>query len=80
MDPRNIFSAVVASPKVKSMTRLAELLDEPIPTVNNWRTRGIPAKHCKAVERLTGISVRRLRPEDWHHYWPDAPKRTKASA
>lgn len=62
-----------------SPTKLAEALGEPNrSTVNNWRIRGIPANRAKQIERLTGISVKLIRPDDWHEYWPDA--RRKATA
>lgn len=54
------------------LTTLANALGESAQTVSNWRdpNRGFPANQCKALERLTGVSVRRLRPNDWHDYWP----------
>lgn len=42
--------------------------------VCNWGRRGIPADMAKTVEALTGISVRNLRPDDWHKYWPEQPR------
>ena len=54
-----------------SATALAAALGEPnVATVMNWRTRGIPARKARAIERLTGISVQRIRPDDWRDYWP----------
>jgi len=48
--------------------------------VCNWEHRSIPADMAKTVEGLTGISVRELRPNDWHRYWPEPePKRRKPS-
>ena len=43
--------------------------------VHNWRSRGFPVAKCRQIEALTGISVRRLRPDDWRTYWPEAAKR-----
>ena len=40
-------------------------------TVNNWKRRGVPVHRCKPLERLTGVSVKRLRPNDWRDYWPE---------
>lgn len=57
-------------------TAVARSLGESVQTVCNWLDRGVPASKAKGVEKLTGISVRELRPSDWHLYWPaEAPKR-----
>ena len=54
---------------------LAAALDETPQTVNNWRARRrAPVRRSKAIEALTGVSVRLLRPSDWANYWPDAPE------
>jgi DNA-binding transcriptional regulator YdaS (Cro superfamily) len=50
---------------------LADALGESMQTITNWRARGVPANRCVAVEQLTGISRRVLRPLDWSEYWPD---------
>lgn len=52
------------------LSKLAAELGESPQAVANWKQRGIPAARCKAVERLTGIPVRELRPHDWRDYWP----------
>ena len=65
----DVFSEVVQV--VGSIKALSERLNESLATVCNWRTRGIPANRARSIEALTGISVRRLRPNDWHEYWPD---------
>jgi hypothetical protein len=57
--------------KAGSIKAIAVALNESLATVCNWRHRGIPPNKAKALEALTGISVRRLRPKDWHEYWPD---------
>ena len=56
---------------------LAVALGETIQTVWNWRARGFPPNKCKAIERVTGVSVRELRPNDWRDYWPE-PARENA--
>lgn len=71
------FDAVIAKVRVGE---LATSLGENIATVSNWRKRGIPPMRCKAVETLTGISVRVMRPLDWEHYWPPEPEPVKATA
>lgn len=53
--------------------RLALSLDESLQVLSNWKTRGIPASKCKAIEALSGVSVRLLR-EDWRDYWPELAK------
>ena len=60
------------------LAKLAGALDETSQAVSNWRTRGVPANRCKAIEAATGVSVQRLRPADWHDYWPDDHAMTSA--
>lgn len=51
--------------------------------VCNWENRSIPLDKVKALEAITGMSVRELRPDDWQLYWPEtkpARKRIKAAA
>lgn len=50
---------------------LAVALGETIQTVWNWRARGFPPNKCQAIQRVTGVSVRDLRPDDWADYWPE---------
>lgn len=38
-------------------------------SVQQWTY--VPARHCNAVERLTGVDRKTLRPHDWQAYWPD---------
>lgn len=46
-------------------------------TVQSWLESGIPARYCVRVERLSGVSRRELRAEDWEDYWPsDASDQT----
>jgi len=63
-----LFQRVVAA--AGGLKQMADALGYSAQRVSNWRD-GIPAKECKAVEALTGISVRELRPDDWHCYWPE---------
>lgn len=59
---------------------LAKQLGESTQTVVNWRARGAaPANRCVAVEQLTGVDRRKLRPNDWHEYWPIEPADAKAA-
>jgi len=64
-----IEAAIVAA---GGLAKLAGALDETAQAVSNWRSRGVPANRCKAIEAATGVSVQRLRPMDWQDYWPDA--------
>ena len=50
---------------------LAVALGETIQTVWNWRARGFPPNKCQAIQRVTGVSVRDLRPDEWADYWPE---------
>ena len=68
-----------AAVKAGGLSVLAASLGESIQTLTNWKTRGIPPNKCKAFEALTGISVKALRPDDWHEYWPE-PRARKARA
>ena len=67
-----LYAEVIA--KAGSLSELATALGESPQTVSNWRHRSFPAHRCKAIEALTGISVRRLRPDDWRMYWPEPAK------
>lgn len=78
MSYETVFADVVK--RAGSLTSLAHTLGKPIPTVSSWRKRGVPPLYCKAVETLTGVSVKRLRPDDWHDYWPELGRRRKAAA
>lgn len=60
-----------------STTKFSQAIRESVPAVCNWRTRGIPLRHVQTVARLTGISVRELRPDDWHMYWPERATKRK---
>jgi len=55
--------------------RLAHAIGVGQSVVSNWRSRGSPIdpRHCTAIERATGGTVRRwhLRPTDWHLIWPE---------
>ncbi len=58
-------------------SRLAAQLDESIQTLSNWKSRGIPPAKCKAIEKLSCVSVRDLRPDDWADYWPELAEPVK---
>lgn len=78
MDTQSTYDAVMA--KAGGPVALAKNLGEKPATVCNWKQRGFPADRCKAIEALTGVSVRRLRPDDWRDYWPEQPRKAKAEA
>lgn len=50
---------------------VARKLSESPQTISNWIARGAPANRCVALEALTGVDRRELRPADWRDYWPD---------
>lgn len=51
---------------------LAKQLEESPQAVSNWRARrAAPANRCAAIERITGVGRRKLRPDDWRDYWPE---------
>lgn len=53
------------------LTSFAAKLGVSPQALSNWRVRGIPPGKCKAFAAATGISVKRLRPDDWADYWPE---------
>jgi len=52
--------------------------------VANWitkdasRHRPVPPAKCVAIEALTGVSRRDLRPNDWWLIWPELERRKDA--
>jgi DNA-binding transcriptional regulator YdaS (Cro superfamily) len=66
-----------AAEHLGSQTQLAAELGVTTPTVNQWvkGTRPIPVQHCLAIEQLTGVSRRELRPDDWKTIWPELERR-----
>lgn len=48
--------------------------------VQSWRESGIPARFCKKVAELTGLTLDALRPADWHEYWPELASPSKEVA
>jgi DNA-binding transcriptional regulator YdaS (Cro superfamily) len=64
-----VFDLVVR--KAGGASALARTLGESIQAVSNWRQRGFPVAKCKAIEAISGVSVKKLRPNDWSDYWPD---------
>ncbi len=54
-----------AAEVVGGATKLAAALGVTVQVVTNWRTRGVPAERCPAIERATGGAVRceELRPD-----------------
>ena len=68
MYPDGFFAEVTAA--YGGLNKMALALGYSITRVSNWRT-GIPAKECKGISDATGISLQRLRPVDWHKYWPE---------
>ncbi|MDY7807577.1 YdaS family helix-turn-helix protein [Burkholderia stagnalis] len=59
--PSNLARALEVTPQMVSQW----ISDNPV------RNRPVAARHCKLIENLYGIGRRRLRPGDWHRYWPE---------
>lgn len=65
---------------VGSAKKLAELLGISPAMVSAWtsddpeRYRPVAADRCVAIEELTGVSRKRLRPADWRRFWHDHVK------
>lgn len=64
------------------MTRMAQDLNlSGHSVVYQWTKTRIPADHCMAVERLTGVKCERLRPDlDWDVLLSRPRKRKEAKA
>lgn len=60
-----------ASDAVGGAVRLAALLEVSPQAISNWKERGVPIERCVAIERLTHVSRRDLRPNDWKDIWPE---------
>jgi DNA-binding transcriptional regulator YdaS (Cro superfamily) len=60
----------VAIERAGGVSKLAALLGLHQTVVSNWRSRGIPAKRCPEVERVTGVPRWVLLPD---LFLPDAP-------
>lgn len=46
------------------LSALASELGVSVQTASNWRSRGrVPAEHCPAIERVTGVRCEDLRPD-----------------
>lgn len=48
--------------------------------VQEWVRKGVPARHVRRVEALTGVSRKLLRPKDWADYWPEEAEPAKEPA
>lgn len=46
-----------------SQTELARRLGLLPQYVNNWKSRGVPADRCPAIEAITGVRCEELRPD-----------------
>lgn len=57
--------------KYLTLNAFAESVGVDYQVVQQWRINGVPAKYCKTIEALTGVSPKNLRPDDWTFYWPE---------
>ena len=53
------------------LAEFAKRMSESMQTVSNWRSRGVPAGRCAAIELAFGVDRRLFRPHDWRDYWPE---------
>lgn len=62
-----------AAAKVGGFKALADRLGVSKSAVWQWKEEGrqVPIEHCWPIERETGVSRRRLRPDDWQDIWPE---------
>lgn len=59
--------------KMGGQANLAKYLKLSPSVVHQWRKglRPVSAIHCQAIEKVTGVSRRDLRPNDWQKFWPE---------
>lgn len=65
-----IDEAIKAAGGITSMSRALALSGHAV--IQQWKRNGIPDEHCPAIERLTGVTCERLRPDLTWHRVPDA--------
>jgi DNA-binding transcriptional regulator YdaS (Cro superfamily) len=63
MDPKQLAALNEAIEKGGGIVKLAKTLDVTISAIQQWRTRGLPAKRAKPLEKASGVSRTRLRPD-----------------
>jgi len=56
----HIEKAIDDSGGVRALARLLKLSE---PTVSNWKRTRIPAHHCLAVSKISGVKLHDLRPD-----------------
>lgn len=66
-----------AADAVGGQAALARRLGVSPGLVNQWvkGRRQVAVRHCVAIERMSGVNRRLLRPEDWQDYWPVARRK-----
>ncbi len=74
----NALDAWIRSKDRGAGAQLAAALGETQQVLNHWLSRGVPPHRCLAVAEATGLSVKKLRPNDWANYWPSAAAKAKA--
>ena len=60
--------------------KLAEAIGTKSSVVSNWRQRKTlpPPEYCPAIEQITGVTRRDLRPDDWERIWPELADKAAA--
>lgn len=59
--PKALADAITAAGGITKLAKKLGLKSHAV--VNHWKTNGVPAEHCPAVEELTGVICERLRPD-----------------
>lgn len=73
MSKQNLNPIQTASAKAGSQKALASFLSVSPAYINQLCLSGKPlaARHCKKVSDEFGISLKDMRPNDWHELWPE---------
>ena len=61
----HIEQAIDDSGGVRALARLLKLSE---PTVSNWKRTRIPAHHCLAVSKISGVKLHDLRPDVYQEH------------
>ena len=73
----------IACERIGSQAGLAKAIDVAPAIVHQWRSgaRPVPVQHCQAIVKATNgaVTLRDLRPDDWHLIWPELDEPTDAA-
>lgn len=85
INPEALAAIREAVEAAKGPSNLARVVGVSPQMVTQWtsddpkRHRPVAAPHCPAIEKNFGVSRKRLRPNDWHKYWPDLDEQPAAA-